>query len=1356
MRLETLFPVAGNAGDEPPIVDVVLVHGLDSPLKDPTDRHRTKTWTAEDGTVWPLDLLPKRLPRARVLCYEYNASIRGTTQQARVKDHADGLLQQFMTKRDCSSGSAKQRPIIFVGHSLGGVIIKQAMVSAHTNPKFKYLGRATCGIIFFATPHHLGGSEGGKQFATRLLRAVVAQYGKPSSVGTVKDMLGPARPTAKMLEDIENNSNSLTHLTDGFHKALNYFKAPIYNFYEQEITKVLGEVVLSEGDTYLGGADSQPLSGDHLGICKFRADETGKTRSKPVFSALEKLTKVAIGTDESRLDDLLKSLCTDEFHDESDEPSPTKDTGRWIESTAEFQEWQDGATKKLWIHGDTAVGKTYLARNIINRLRDMEEVHVVRCFLDGRLKERNTSHAIFRSTIHQLAAIYPDIWSKTRAWEKLSISPNIKVDLSKARREDGTAMRWEVEDLMILWKDMVAEAAVNGDKGLAIVVDGFDEIPEGDQTEFLDCLQGCEREKTGGYGRPDLRVLVLSRWCASLDDKARGFAAYEIKKSDNEQDIRQTVEKALRGFARQANYSEPFQNELCGAVVKGAQGTYLWATLMMADIRINRPKQHQLEQQLKELPRSLAKLFDEIIGRIESRGDSSWNTTRDVLLWVVFGLEPLGLQELNAALALTKVCQNPPKEPIDAELIGEWMSDPDMFKARLAMACGQLLSISTMNHVTTVHRTLADYLNTTPGRFEEWGWEMPNHKRFYRSPKDAHAKLGHICAAYLRMPSFEDAGQRFKKTDNGAEWEIKVGGRITNHQLVSYAALCWSRHFQAARAAGGDDGSSSHMDIRDPTKGLCVSWSEVWWYFRKWRALPFPETLEDLELLLREAKTAGNSLLPPTEDQHGRELVQPTRQSADMPTGQSTGQSVGHSAGQSTGQSTGQSITECTKKEPFTLVVEEPASEKEQPPVEYSSEGCQPGLKDQLPSGKKPAEGELAEKCQPALGDQTVSENKPAAKNKKQQPAPGQQPLEDLPPVNSLLPAAEEKEQQLPMGHQRLEEDQPYPGKQTAKQEQTKESQQPEGSRSASEDRPLSESQASSYSQPTTKEQPHDNNSQHSIINRPRSKSKSSVGGRVPRQNRAKAPFTPLPTVVDGIKTLNTGADNGGDPANPVPDARHPGSAPPAQQDSGGPRGQTPPSPSRESVGDATSTSDAGLSSSDTGLSSSYIGSEGSSSYLLPPIRRHSPLKTSHGPRSPERTLCERPLSGRTSHQSRSPPRTSHEQGSSRNTSHGQHPPQSTSYEQHPPQSTSHEQHPPQSTLHEQYLPQSTSNEQHPPQSTSHEQYLPQSTSHEQRPPQGASHEQRPPQMTFIEWLCYLLRCGCCRSCCCCSCCCCY
>lgn len=45
---------------------------------------------------------------------------------------------------------------MFLGHSIGGLLILQALINAHNNPKYRPIIVATTGLAFFATPHHGG------------------------------------------------------------------------------------------------------------------------------------------------------------------------------------------------------------------------------------------------------------------------------------------------------------------------------------------------------------------------------------------------------------------------------------------------------------------------------------------------------------------------------------------------------------------------------------------------------------------------------------------------------------------------------------------------------------------------------------------------------------------------------------------------------------------------------------------------------------------------------------------------------------------------------------------------------------------------------------------------------------------------------------------------------------------------------------------------------------------------------------------------------------------------------------------------------------------------------------------------
>ncbi|KAL6362010.1 hypothetical protein LRP88_05493 [Fusarium phalaenopsidis] len=104
------------------------MHGLNG--------HREKTWTAENGVHWLRDLLPEDLPQARILCWGYDANTHA----------ADRSID---------------RPIIFVAHSLGGLVLKSALIHSDAArqgalAEHRSIKLSTHGILFMGTPHQGG------------------------------------------------------------------------------------------------------------------------------------------------------------------------------------------------------------------------------------------------------------------------------------------------------------------------------------------------------------------------------------------------------------------------------------------------------------------------------------------------------------------------------------------------------------------------------------------------------------------------------------------------------------------------------------------------------------------------------------------------------------------------------------------------------------------------------------------------------------------------------------------------------------------------------------------------------------------------------------------------------------------------------------------------------------------------------------------------------------------------------------------------------------------------------------------------------------------------------------------------
>ncbi|RYP53829.1 hypothetical protein DL768_001280 [Monosporascus sp. mg162] len=114
--LEVLVPLPsdGPGGHAPLAVDIVMVHGLNG--------NRTTTWT-QNGCLWPRDLLPEKISTARVLTFGYNADLAWNYSTYGIRDHATMLLTSLRDKRD--EPDELDRPLIFVCHSLGGIIVKK-------------------------------------------------------------------------------------------------------------------------------------------------------------------------------------------------------------------------------------------------------------------------------------------------------------------------------------------------------------------------------------------------------------------------------------------------------------------------------------------------------------------------------------------------------------------------------------------------------------------------------------------------------------------------------------------------------------------------------------------------------------------------------------------------------------------------------------------------------------------------------------------------------------------------------------------------------------------------------------------------------------------------------------------------------------------------------------------------------------------------------------------------------------------------------------------------------------------------------------------------------------------------------
>ena len=219
-------------GCDDPLVDVIFVHGLTG---DPRD-----TWcTATDGVFWPA-WLQDDLDNISVYTLGYPASLfeKWANKEMDMFERARSIVECFV-----GFGIGK-RPIAFVAHSLGGILVKLVLRKSCEagDEDWRYVSEATKLVIFLSTPHT------GTAIATVLTLV-------PRSSGHV-DLLANK---FGFLEDLNQHYRALTNDRKDIATAV---------YYEKYATDKVVVVPRESADPGLSNVEPVPVDKNHINICK--------------------------------------------------------------------------------------------------------------------------------------------------------------------------------------------------------------------------------------------------------------------------------------------------------------------------------------------------------------------------------------------------------------------------------------------------------------------------------------------------------------------------------------------------------------------------------------------------------------------------------------------------------------------------------------------------------------------------------------------------------------------------------------------------------------------------------------------------------------------------------------------------------------------------------------------------------------------------------------------------------------------------------------------------------------------------------------------------------------------------------
>lgn len=174
---------------------------------------------------WPRDLLPNVVHDARIFTWGYDADIDGfasaSASQRTIYQHAGSLLSDIADQRDKSP--CYRAPILFVAHSLGGIVVKAALNTSSTTQgtRLKDIAPSTFGVCFLGTPHRGSQRASLGKIAFEVTRVMTR------------------RPKTRLLRGLERNSATLEQIGDTFAQTMltSETKLRVYSFREEKETR---------------------------------------------------------------------------------------------------------------------------------------------------------------------------------------------------------------------------------------------------------------------------------------------------------------------------------------------------------------------------------------------------------------------------------------------------------------------------------------------------------------------------------------------------------------------------------------------------------------------------------------------------------------------------------------------------------------------------------------------------------------------------------------------------------------------------------------------------------------------------------------------------------------------------------------------------------------------------------------------------------------------------------------------------------------------------------------------------------------------------------------------------------------
>ncbi|KAM5354693.1 hypothetical protein ACJ41O_001340 [Fusarium nematophilum] len=233
---------------EDAVADIVFVHGLTG--------NRETTWTDSSSRVfWPAQFLKNDVPKTRIATFGYGADVVHLwtmASQNRIRNHALNLVNALVQLRERTV--TETRPILFVTHSLGGLVFEDAMLASRNSAEahLQRISASTYGVCFLGTPH---------------CGSILANWA--TILGNMTNIV--KKPNTSILQVLRTESEVLARIQTDFHNMVRSRQDPgqpalrITCFYEELPVRN----IVQKHHAILPAYNSKGIHDNHMGMTKF-------------------------------------------------------------------------------------------------------------------------------------------------------------------------------------------------------------------------------------------------------------------------------------------------------------------------------------------------------------------------------------------------------------------------------------------------------------------------------------------------------------------------------------------------------------------------------------------------------------------------------------------------------------------------------------------------------------------------------------------------------------------------------------------------------------------------------------------------------------------------------------------------------------------------------------------------------------------------------------------------------------------------------------------------------------------------------------------------------------------------------